>query len=102
VKAADDRGERQKDCDDGIGDVGSAVKAAARRPDRIGNNVRSSGAYRSAGTAKVEGLAMSGFWIVLAIWVGGCIGFFAFALMQVAHDNDGGQDIDPTPHLPQH
>jgi hypothetical protein len=50
----------------------------------------------------VEELAMNGFWILLAIWVGGCIGFFAFALMQVAHDNDGGQDIDPTPHLPQH
>lgn len=38
---------------------------------------------------------MSGFWILMVVWAGGCVGFFAFALMQVARDADRGQDVDP-------
>ena len=29
---------------------------------------------------------MNSFWVVMAFWMGGCLGFVLFALMQVSRD----------------
>ncbi len=39
---------------------------------------------------------MGSFWILMALWAGGCVGFLAFAMMQVARHSDD-QQLQPEP-----